>query len=57
MRSYSKQFKRYMPTEEEIREQRDKQLSYEPMVSIVVPAYETPETYLRELLEIGRAHV
>ncbi len=51
MHSYSKQFKRYMPTEEEIREQRDKPLSYEPMVSIVVPAYETPETYLRELLE------
>lgn len=31
--------------------QRNKQFSYEPLISIVVPAYETDERFLKELLE------
>lgn len=51
MLSYAKHYRRYLPTEEELRRQMEEPLSYSPLISIVVPAYETKEAYLRALLE------
>lgn len=39
------------PKEAELLKQRETQFEYEPKMSIVVPAYRTPEKYLRELLD------
>lgn len=51
MLSYSSCYMRYMPTEEVLNTQRNTPLLYAPLVSIVVPTYETPKAYLMELLE------
>lgn len=48
---YSKHYKQFLPTEEELARQRNAVFSYAPLVSIVAPAYETPEIYMRELIE------
>lgn len=50
MLAYSGVWQEYMPSEEELARQRKDALSYAPLVSIVVPAFETPEGYLRELI-------
>lgn len=50
MRSYGEVYRRYLPTEEELARQRKTPMAFEPLVSVVVPAYETPERYLRELI-------
>lgn len=39
------------PTEEELEAQRQTAFAYEPKLSIVIPAYKTPEKYLREMLD------
>lgn len=39
------------PTEEELQRQRDGKLPCCPKLSIVIPAYQTPEKYLREMLD------
>ncbi len=51
MLAYTDCYQRYMPTEEELKTQRETKLAYEPLVSVVIPAYETPEKYLQELLD------
>lgn len=51
MLSYTKRYREFLPTEEELRRQRNTVFSYAPLVSIVLPAYETPEVYFRELLD------
>lgn len=38
------------PSEEELEAQRNTTFSYAPRISIVIPAYKTPEKYLRELM-------
>ncbi len=43
------------PTAEELAEQRQTKLAYEPLLSVVIPAYKTPEKYLREMLDSIRA--
>ena len=50
-RSYRKNRSRYFPSEQELREQRRKQWEFSPLISIVVPAYETAENFLRQLLD------
>lgn len=50
MLSYKDCYTRYLPTKEELERQKNTPLSFEPLVSIVVPTYETPENYLKELL-------
>lgn len=50
MLAYSDVWRMYAPTREELARQREKAFSYAPLVSIVVPAFETPEQYLRELI-------
>lgn len=51
MLSYTDVYRRYLPGEEELDRQRQDVLSFAPLISIVIPAYETGERYLRELLD------
>ncbi len=39
------------PTQEELERQRGARFAYEPLLSVVIPAYRTPEKYLREMLD------
>lgn len=39
------------PDEEELRRQRQEPLPVRPLLSIVIPAYKTPEKYLREMMD------
>lgn len=50
MRSYGKRVHEFMPTEEELSEQRAVHFLIEPRISIVVPAYETKTEFLEELI-------
>lgn len=47
---YTKRYRQFMPDEAELARQRDEVFAYAPLISIVAPAYETPERYLRELI-------
>jgi len=53
MLKYSKGYIKYLPTTEELELQKEdaKKFEYRPLVSIVVPTYETPERFLRELID------
>ncbi len=51
MREYASHYRRYLPTEEELKEQRNTPLAFAPLVSIVVPLFETPEEYLCALTD------
>lgn len=51
MLEYTKCYARYLPSEEELAGQRMQAFSDMPLVSIVVPTYETPKQYLKELLD------
>lgn len=48
---YSEWYDLTKPTEEELEEQRNTHFAYEPLLSVVIPAYKTPERYLREMLD------
>ena len=50
MRSYGKRVKEFMPTREELDEQKAYRFLVEPCISIVVPAYETKTEFLEQLL-------
>lgn len=41
----------HKPTPEELEEQRMNSFAYRPLVSILVPIYETPERYLRDMIQ------
>ncbi len=48
---YTKNWQNYMVTKEEWKVQRNTLFEHMPLVSVVVPLYETPECFLRELIE------
>ncbi len=48
---YPKWFEKYKVKPEELERQSKESFSYEPVISIIVPTYNTPEKYLRELIE------
>ena len=48
---YGEWYELTRPKEEELAAQRETRFSYEPLLSIVIPAYRTPEKYLREMLD------
>lgn len=52
-RDYNERLSEFLPSGEELLEQKRKQaeLSSRPLISIIVPAYETDERFLRELLD------
>ena len=39
------------PTQEELAAQREAKFAFRPLLSVVIPAYKTPERYLREMLD------
>lgn len=49
--SYKAWFKRQTPTKEALKAQREREFAFAPKISVVVPLYRTPETYLTELIE------
>ena len=50
---YGPWFEHFKASEEELQKQRkqEKKFAYRPLISIVVPTYQTPEQYLVEMLE------
>ena len=48
---YAEWYNLTKPTQEELNEQRGTGFAYEPLLSIVIPAYKTPEKYLREMMD------
>ena len=48
---YSEWYDLIRPTDEELAAQRQKIFDFEPLLSVVIPAYKTPERYLREMLD------
>lgn len=49
--AYGEWLKNHMPKDEELKEQKDFKFEYSPLISIVVPTYNTPEKFLREMIE------
>lgn len=52
---YGPWYEAYRPDEEELRRQRKKKWKAKPKISVVVPAYKTPEKFLREMIESVQA--
>lgn len=52
-RDYPVKKEAYWPTDQELQKQRNafQSLKDKPLISVIVPAYETPERYLRELVD------
>lgn len=50
-RRYRQNRSSYFPGGSELERQRRRQWKYAPLISIVVPAYETPENFLRQLID------
>lgn len=48
---YAKWIAQQLPTAEEIAEQRQHKFAYEPLISIVVPTYNTPKHFLIEMID------
>ena len=48
---YGPWYEQYIPTREELEKQRRKKWNYGPKISIIVPAYKTPEAFLRQLMD------
>lgn len=49
-RDYPAEYQKYLPGAGELAEQKQTKLPYSPRVSIVVPAYETDELFLRQMI-------
>lgn len=50
-RNYQLWYEKNKATEEELKTQRHQTFAYAPLISIVVPAYNTPISYLREMVQ------
>ena len=48
---YNDWLKKHLPTEEELRAQRELTFEIQPKISLVVPLYKTDEKYLREVVD------
>lgn len=56
--AYRNWMKKYEPTEQELEEQRRAKFAYEPLISVVVPTYNTPVPVLKEMIQsvIGQTY-
>ncbi len=50
-RDYSAVCYGYLPDDEELEKQRQERFAYMPLISVVVPAYETDEVFLRQMID------
>lgn len=48
---YSTWFEQNKVTQEEIKIQKQQRFVYEPVISILVPVYNTPQKYLQQMIE------
>ena len=48
---YDRWFRKQAPTKETLEKQRKSSFSYEPKISIIVPAYHTPVPFLKQMLQ------
>lgn len=48
---YGLWYEAYVPDEETLARQRKENFSYEPLISVVVPAYRTPEKFLCQMID------
>lgn len=48
---YGPWYEAYVPGEAELEKQRRRKWQYEPKISVVVPAYRTPEKFLRQMID------
>ena len=48
---YGSWYEAYIPTREELEKQKKKKWKYNPKISIIVPAYKTPEMFLRQMID------
>lgn len=48
---YGPWYEEYRPTEEELEKQKRKHFPREPLISVAVPAYHTPEQFLRQMID------
>lgn len=47
---YEKWYENHRRTEEELESQRQEVFAYAPLISIVVPVYQAPEEFLRQMI-------
>ena len=52
---YNKWYRKAKLTKEQLQAQRDTKFAYGPLISFVVPLYQTPENYLREMIKSVQA--
>ena len=51
---YEEWYKNHKPTMEELQRQRNTEFEYEPLISILVPVYNTPEEFLKQMIQSVR---
>ena len=51
---YEEWYKNHKPTMEELQRQRETEFEYEPLISILVPVYNTPEEFLKQMIQSVR---
>ncbi len=52
---YGPWYEAYIPTEAELEKQRKRRFAYEPLISVAVPAYCTPEKFLVQMIDSLKA--
>lgn len=52
---YEEWYRNHRPSEEELERQRKEKFAYMPLISILVPVYNTPESFLKQMIQSVRA--
>lgn len=52
---YEEWYRNHRPSEEELERQRKEKFDYMPLISILVPLYNTPESFLKQMIQSVRA--
>lgn len=50
-KDYEKWYEKHRATEEELKNQREHEFCYSPLISILTPVYNTPSKFLKEMIE------
>ncbi len=53
-KSYKEWYEKHCPTKEELMRQREVEFSVQPLISIVVPTYQTPIPFLKDMIDSVR---
>lgn len=52
---YEEWYRNHRPSEEELERQRKEKFDYMPLISVLVPVYNTPESFLKQMIQSVRA--